>query len=161
MPTIVQASQVNQAFPLILSGEAALLESETMLANGSRTVKLAQYTIMSQIAASMKWVPWLNANLSGTDGSQYPMGIYLGDDIAAALLVAGDVPNCLILVGGALCAVDANLLVFDAGNTGVATKNTLASIPTVPTNLAIIAERWLNMLGIWPQGTLAGDQAEN
>jgi hypothetical protein len=64
-------------------------------------------------------------------------------------------------VGGALCAVDANLLVFDAGNTGVATKNTLAAIIGVPTNIAIIAERWMNIMGIFPQGTISGDQTEN
>ncbi len=162
MPTIVQASQVNSAFPLILSGEAALLEAEVILQNASRgTANLAQYTIMSQIAASMKWVPWLNANLGASDGSQYPMGVYLGDTIPYASIVAGDVTSCLILVGGALCALDANQLVFDKGNSGGGTAPTLSNIITVPTGLAMIAERWMNLQGLFPQGTQSGDITEN
>jgi hypothetical protein len=163
MPTIVQASVVNSAFPLILSGEAALLEAETILGNGSRGAgtDLKQYTIMCQVASSMKWAPWLNANLGDNTGLQYPMGIYLGDTIPAASIIAGDVTGCLILVGGALCAVDANLLVFDKGNSGGGTAPALSNIITIPTGIAIIAERWMNILGIYPQGTLAGDQAEN
>ena len=161
MPTIVQASQANQAFPFILLGEGIIADAEVILTDGSRTVNLAQYTVMSQIASTMKWVPWLNANLSGTTGTQYPMGIYLGDAIPFATYAAADVPLCPILNGGAGCLVDANLMVFDKGSTGVGTAGALSNIIGVPTNIAIIAERWLNMLGIFPTGTLYGDLTEN
>jgi hypothetical protein len=161
MPTIVQASQVNNSFPLILSGEAGVWEAEVIGANGSRSVNLAQYTIMSQVASTLVWMPWLNANLGDTTGLQYPAGIYLGDTIPYASIAAGNVANCMILAGGALCMLDVNLLVFDKGNSGVATANTLASIITAPSNIAIIAERWLNFLGLFPTGTLQGDLTEN
>lgn len=156
-----QASLANTNFPLILAGEGMIKDNETILTDGSRTVPLYQGTIMAQVASSRKWVPWLNANLGGTTGTQYPWGILVSDTITAATYAAGDVTGVQILVGGAGCQIDASLLVFDKGTTGVGTPNDLTVIPTVPTNLALTAESILNMKGLFPTQTVAGDNLEN
>jgi hypothetical protein len=157
----VQASQNNNSFPLILGGVGFIKDSQTLLTDAARTVPLYRYTLMSQVASSGKWVPWLAANLGGTTGTQYPMGIYMGDDVTAAALAAGDVTGQNILYAGHGCELDASQLVFDLGSTGGGTAATLASIPTVPANLAIQAEQILTMKGLIAVTTVAADNYEN
>jgi len=157
----VQSSQQNNSFPLILGGVGFIKDSQTILTDASRAVALKQFTIMSQVASTGKWVPWLNANLGGTTGTQYPMGIYMGEDIPAATLAAADVTGQNILYAGHGCELDASQLVFDLGPTGAGTPNTLAVIPTVPTNLAIQAEQFLALKGLIAVTTVAGDNYEN
>ena len=158
----VQTSQVGSAIPFYVGGGVPLVkDQETLLTDGSRTVPLVFGTIMSKIASSGKWVPWLNANLGATDGSQYPAGILVADGgVTAAALAAGDVTNTPILVGGGV-KVDSRQIVFDQGSTGVATANTLASVPTVPTNSAMQGETWLQIHDIYIQVTIAEDLPEN
>jgi len=157
----VQSSQTNNSFPFILGGVGFIKDSQTILTDGSRTVVLKQFTVMSQIASTGKWVPWLNANLGDNTGLQYPMGIYMGDDIAAATLAAADVTNQNILYAGHGCEIDASQLVFDKGSTGGGTAGALTNVPTVPTGLAMQAEQILSMKGIIPVTTVAGDNYEN
>lgn len=57
-----------------------------------------------------KWVPFDPSAIA--DGSALFAGIYLGDEIAAATLVAGDVTDSPMLVGGA-CTIDSGQLVFE------------------------------------------------
>lgn len=157
-----QASQTNNSFPFILSGVAFIKDAETILQIAGRTVALAQYTVMSQIASSGKWAPWLNANLGGTTGTQYPMGILMTDGgLTAAALAAGDVTNVQIMVGGKGCEIDSSQLVFDKGDGGLGTAGALTNIPTVPTNLALTAETILQMKGIFCGTTVAADNLEN
>jgi hypothetical protein len=158
---VVQVSGVNKDFPLILTGEALIIDTQTILQIAGRTVPLYNGTVMSQIASTEKWVPWLQANLAGTTGIQYPWGILVSGDVTAAALAAGDVTGVAILVGGAGVQVDLSLMVFDQGDSGGGTLPTLAMIPTVPTNLALTARSILNMKGIFPTTTLAFDNTEN
>ena len=53
---------------------------------------------------------------TGNNGENIPTGIYLGDSITAAELVAGNVVNRPVLVGGC-CTVDEDQLVFEGGLT--------------------------------------------
>ncbi len=159
----IQSSQNNITYPIILGGgQPYVKDQETLLTDVSRTVVLAQYTIMSQIASTKKWVPWLNANLGDNTGLQYPMGILMNDGgITAAALAAGDVTGAQILVGGAGVRLDFSQLVFDKGSTGGGTPNTVDSVATVPTGLALRAEAILNMKGLFVQQTVVEDLAEN
>jgi hypothetical protein len=59
------------------------------------------------------------------------------------------------------CEVDFNQLIFDLGPTGIAAANTLASIPTVPTNAALQGWMYLVMRGIYVKRTYAIDTHEN
>ena len=84
---------------------------QTLLTDGSRTAILYRNTVMAKVTASGKWVPW--TDITAVNGAAYPRGIYVGPDVTAAALAAGDVTGCDILVGGAGCQVDKNLLVFE------------------------------------------------
>ncbi len=106
-----QYRQDLSSAPLILGGVAIKKSGQTLLTDGSRTTVLARNTVMAKVTASGKWVPW--TDITAVNGAAYPRGIYVGPDVAAAALVAGDVTGCDILVGGAGCQVDKNLLVFE------------------------------------------------
>ena len=104
----VQNRQDNTTEPLILS-ENSLVRNVDIAANAQRATDLLQYTVMAEIAGTNQWVPFNAVN--GVDGSAIPRGIYLGDDIPAADLVAGVIEDVPMLVGNA--TVNASLVVFD------------------------------------------------
>lgn len=95
------------------------------------------------IAANGKLTPWL-------PGAVKPVGIYLGDSITAAALVAGNITDVAILAGGC-CTVDSQLIVFDDGVSTVDTV--LAGGQTVREALAAI--------GIFVESTIDIDGLEN
>jgi hypothetical protein len=95
------------------------------------------------VTANGKWVPFDPATV---DGSEVPQGIYMGADITAAALVAGDVIDNPITIHG--IRFDADKLVFDDGSTtldtllssGLTVREelrhlTLIAIPTRTTSL--------------------------
>lgn len=96
--------------PFIRSGDTFSKEAETIAQDAGRVAVLAPYTLMAKVAATGKWVPF--SDETATDGSAIPAGIYLGDEIAAATIAAGDVENAPILVGGS-CTIDQNQLVIE------------------------------------------------
>ena len=158
----IQTSQVGSSIPFYVGGGTPLVkDQETILTDGSRTVPLAFGTIMSKLSATGKWVPFLLANLGASDGSQYPAGILVADGgYTAAQYSAADITNAPILVGGGV-KVDSQQIIFDKGSTGVATAATLASVPTVPTGLAMQAETLLQIHDIYVQVTINEDLPEN
>jgi len=87
------------------------------------------------ITANGKFVPF---NPALADGSEIIIGIFLGDDIAFADLVAGDVEDAPILINGA--RFDGDKLVFDDGvttldtvlATGKTIRDTLTEIQLIP-----------------------------
>ena len=95
--------------PFILSGTSLAKNAEVLLTDAGRSVDLVRLTLMSKVAATGKWVPFTDE--TATDGTGIPQGIFLGDDVAAADLVAGDVVDQSILVGSALTYDDAQLVI--------------------------------------------------
>lgn len=88
----------------------AHIENSAVIAqDAARATPLAQYTLMARIAATGKYVPL--TSLTATDGSAIPAGIYLGDAITAARLVAGDITDCQIVVG--FSELDETMLVIE------------------------------------------------
>jgi len=160
-----QNSLVNSTFPLQLQGDARLLDDETLLTDSARTVPLVFGTIMAQVASSRKWVPW--TTVTATDGSAYPLAVYIGPDVAAADLAAGDVTGAPMLVGGAL--LDDTQVVFDKGSTGAGTALTLNTVingnaagsGTATPYFVMIAQRFLELKGLYIAQTVAGDTPEN
>lgn len=123
-----QSSQTNATYPFILGGTALVAENETLLTDAARTVILYQYTVMAQVAASGKWVPWTSA--TATDGSAIPQGILMNDGgVTAAALAAADVTGAQILIGSCV-EIDGGQLVFDLGSTGGGAALTLATVFT-------------------------------
>lgn len=90
-------------FILLELPRASRVDNAVLLQDAGRTTPLAPYTLMAQIAASGKWVPWTSA--TATNGAAIPAGIFLPSDIqgeiTAAQLVAGDVKDVSILTFGA------------------------------------------------------------
>jgi len=64
-----------------------------------------------------KWIPF---NPSAVNGGKTPAGIFVGDAITAAALVAGDVATQPIVIGG-LATFDPTRIVFDDGSTDIDT----------------------------------------
>lgn len=107
----LQGRTDQKNFPLIADGAAICKDNETILTDGARATVLKRGTVMAQVAASKKWVPL--TDVAAVDGSNVARGIYIGEDIAAATIVAGDVAGCPIIVYGRPCIFDAQLLVLE------------------------------------------------
>jgi hypothetical protein len=140
-------SQINlDTTPFILKSRDSITEGNaTILQDAGRVAALAPYTLMAQISASKKWVPFTDE--TAVDGSGIPSGIFLSSDIQgeipAADLVAGDVVDVPILKFGA--DIDEAKLVIENTKTldtvlAAATVNNqtvreaLLKIDIVPTN---------------------------
>lgn len=152
----VQVSANNTSVPFIRSGFSLVKESETILTDAGRTAVLVFGTVMAKIAATGKWQPL--TVLTGVDGSAVAQGIYIGEDIAAADLVAGDVVNVPILTGGA-CTVDENQVILDEGTLDiddVFSSSNAAAVYLVVTIRDLLAQR-----GIYLEDTINIDEFEN
>jgi hypothetical protein len=92
---------------------------------------------------------WAAFDPDAVNGANIPKGIYQGYEIAAATIVAGDVLDLPMLVGGA-CTIDGNQLTIEGG----ATKDTvLSSGKTI--------EETLFEIGIFIEDTVDIDEFEN
>lgn len=105
----VQVTTQNDTRDFILGLAALSKDQETIIQDAGRSAVLSFGTVMAKISASQKWTPL--TSLTAVDGSAVPQGIYVGPDIAAADLVAGDVVDVPILVGNAV--VDENQVVLE------------------------------------------------
>ena len=139
----------NRAF--ILSGMTFVKEAETIIQDAGRTAVLKFGTLMAKIAASGKWTPFINE--AATNGTAHPQGIYVGDELTAAKIVAGDVLNCPILVGG-VCTIDSGQLTIEA-------SKTLATVITVGTTDLRTVEDHLQTKGIFVESTVDAAGIEN
>ena len=110
----VQANKDNSSVPFIRFANPAVIDEEAVFSqDGARSAVLASNTLMAKIASTQKWEPFTDE--TATDGTAIPQGIYIGPDITAAALVAGDVVDNQILVGAAL--IDKNQLVIENSKT--------------------------------------------
>ena len=140
----VQVSLNNDNSPFILAGRALTEGAETIAQDAGRAVPLAFGTLMAKVAVSRKWVPFTNE--AALDGTAIPQGVYVGPEIAAADLVAGDVVDAPILVGGSVI-IDKDQLVIENSKT----LNTVITIGgTGNTDLRTVKDR-LKGMGIFVQ----------
>ena len=93
------------------------------------------------------WVPF---NPAACDGSQVPAGIYTGDTIPAAIIAAGAVTSCPIVVGGEGSEFDYSLM----------TVENSASVATVLPGGRTVRE-CLYLLGLFSMDTIDIDYFEN
>lgn len=155
-------NRVNQTnFPFFLGGAPIAKDGQTILTDGARATALAPYTVMAQVAASRKWVPLTDVTAAAT-GENTARGIYLGDSIPAATIVAGDVPNCIIAVGGSSgCSVDAQQLVLENSLT---INSVVSDDPAGADNGVVNVRRIeddLARIGIFVKNTIDIDGLEN
>jgi hypothetical protein len=147
----VQGSRENTTVPFLRSGPTLVRESETILQDAGRVDPLVPYTLMAQIAATKKWVPFTDE--AAVDGTALAKGIYVGDEIAAADLVAGDVVDVPIVVGGAAATFTKDDLVIENAKT----------LDTVVAAGAIEAHRVeddLNRIGLFAEDSVDIDEFE-
>lgn len=150
----VQTRLNNDTTPFILGGQS-LKKVGVIAQNGARTTTLKKYTVLAQIASTGKYTPYVST--SQTTGASVPCAIYLGDDIAAADLVAGDVTGVDILVGGG-CLVDKNQIVFDDG---ILSNTTVVNGAAANPYFVVTAEKCLSLFGIFQQDTIDISEIEN
>ncbi|MCK5127573.1 MAG: hypothetical protein KAR42_15055 [candidate division Zixibacteria bacterium] len=146
----VQAETDNTNVAFIRTG-FSLVKNSTIAQDGSRSAVLAYGTLMAKVSATQLWTPFIDE--TATDGTAIPQGIYLGQEIAAATLVAGNVVDSLILVGGAL-TIDVNQLVIE--NSKVLT--TVITVGT--TDLRTVRDHMANR-GIFVESTIDISSFEN
>jgi hypothetical protein len=130
------------------------------LTDGARAAVLKKYTVMAQVAASKKWVPLTDVTIEDT-GAGVARGIFMGDDVTAAALVAGDVVGQLILVGGAAATVDSQQLVLENS----VTLDTVVSDDSAGADNGVVnvrrVEDDLARIGIFVESTIDIDKLEN
>jgi hypothetical protein len=99
----VEATGTLDTTPFVLRGLPEALERSdaTLLTNAGRTTVLKQFTVLSKVSATGKYVPL--TDITAVDGTGVPCAIMLGPDVTAAALVAGDVLGVQILVGPYAC----------------------------------------------------------
>ena len=138
----VQGTRNNVNKPFIVGGQGYVKRGTVAQIPGRGTTAMAIHTLMGYNPSTKKWVPY--TNVSATDGTQRPCGILM-QSLTAASLVAGDVTDVAILIGNAV--IDDGLLVLE-------NSVTLASIITVPTNVAITVEDAMRQAGIYCASTI-------
>lgn len=104
----VQGENQNTNVPFI-HNHNSITRTATIAQDAQRTVDLLQYTVMAYNATNQNWVPF--TALADTEGESVPRAIYLGEDIAAADLVAGDIEDAPLLIGNAI--VNRDMVVWD------------------------------------------------
>lgn len=149
----VQSVSSNLNTPFILSGNSYDRSSATIAQDAARTDVLAFGTVMGRNLSTEKWEPF--SDEAAEDGTAIPQGIYVGDEIAAAALVAGDVLNCPIIVGGN-CTVDRSQVVVENSKT---LNTVIAAAANSPIRKTV--QDWLEDKGIFIETTNDIDELEN
>jgi len=143
----VQTSANITNYPFVTSGESFVSEAEVVAQDAGRATVLAKYTLMAQIPATRKWVPFTDETL--TNGQEFPLGIITAE-LSAAEIVAGDVSDVPILTGGTF-TFDENQLVIENSKT----------LDTVISTLNLTVRQWLHTRGMCPEDSMSIDEFEN
>lgn len=129
------------------TGTTALAWATAVAGTGGEGV--ADYTVVAQNPATRSWV--VLTDVTATDGTEFPRGIYAGGGITAAALEAGDVDDAVVITGGSRFTFDEDLMVF---------QGTVALTDEI-TNQNITVRAALNSLGMFPKATDFQTSLEN
>lgn len=148
----VQVRLNNDNRPFILSGDGFKETDAVFLQDAGRgAVALVFGTLVAKVAATGKYVPFIDE--TATDGTAVPAGIFVGNNITGAALVAGDVVDQVILIGASV-TIDVSQLVIENSKL----------LTTVIVGSAIFTQTvrdYLHMRGIFPETTVAISATEN
>lgn len=141
---MVQAEIDNSSVPFIrFSGPSAIIDDAILLQDAGRSGALVKFTLLAYNPTSKKFVPFEDE--AATDGTAIPVGIYLGDDITEAAIIAGDIADILVLIGNAF--VDKNQLIIE-------NSKTIDTIITVGTTDLRSVEQHLRDINIYLADTI-------
>jgi len=146
----VQGSATNQNFTFVLSGEA-LSRTVTLLQDAGRATALVYGTLMAKVAATGKWVPFTDE--TAVDGTAIARGIYCGDDVTAAALVAGDVTDAPVYVGGCFT--------YDTEQLVIENSKLLTTVVDAAAVSAHTVQDDLEKFGMYTELTVDIDELEN
>lgn len=136
----VQVSKNNSNLPFVLeSGLTVENDQGVLFQDAGRAADLVFGTALAMIVVTKKLVPY--SNEAAIDGSAIPHGVYTGETILAADIVAGDVADVQYIKGGA-CMLDKNQLVIE-------NAKTLDTVIGAGTLTASTVEKEFNKLGIF------------
>ncbi len=141
----VQTKLDNTVVPFVLTGLAVSLENAVIIQDAGRVDPLLFGTVMAKIASSGKWTPFVNE--AATDGTAIPQAIYIGPDITAAKLVAGDIADSKMLVGTNVIVAQDQIVIENSK-----TLDTVITVGT--TDLRTVRDR-LAARGIFVEETIA------
>ena len=150
----VQSSRTISTSELVRFGVSLIDHAADITQDEGRTEPLVFGTVMAYNNDDQQWVPW--TEVDATDGESIPAGIYVGDTIAAAELVAGDAVDVPILNGG-WCVIDSHKIVFDGDldlDTVVNATNEAATTPEVVDYMEVAAWQVLKWHGIHVEDTV-------
>lgn len=152
----VQTRLNNDNRPFILSGDG-FKETDAVFVQdvGRGTTALVFGTLVAKVAADGKYVPF--SSETATDGTAIPIGIFLGNDITGAALVAGDVIDQVILIGGSV-TIDTEQLTIESSKTLATVINATGGADNILTQTV---RDYLHMRGIFPESTVAISATEN
>ena len=131
---------------VITAGTSALTWAAPV--DGTGAVAILENTAMVQDPATEEWTAF--TDVTATDGTEFPRGVFVGSDISAADLAAADVTGQLIMVGGPI-TMDEDLVVF---------QNSIAYDDEI-TNLNITVRSALISIGLNPEKTEFVSHLEN
>lgn len=136
----VQNRQDQSNKPFILdSGLAVTKGSGILLTDGGRATPLLFGTLLAEISATGKLVPY--SDETAVDGTATPAGIYIGNDIPAADIVAGDIEDLQYLKG---CSV-----LIDKEQLVIENAKTISTVIGAGSVGAKTVEKSMNELGIF------------
>ena len=143
-------NQDNRSF--ILSGDSFKEADAVFLTDAGRgTTALVFGTLVSKVAASQKYVPF--SDETATNGTAVPAGIFIGNNITGAALVAGDVIDQVVLIGGNVT--------IDTSQLTIENSKTLATVIVGSAIFTQTVRDFLHMRGIFPETTVAISATEN
>lgn len=119
--------------------------------DGGRATPLLPYTLLAKVAATGKLTPFISE--VAVDGTALPSAIYMGAEISAADIVAGDVEDQIVLLGGNVY-FDRSKLVIEGG------KLTTTVIAAASVNAKTV-EDTLNERGIFLAESVETTSFEN
>jgi hypothetical protein len=137
----------NTLNPFIIGGDPSADDDGVILTDGARSAVMAQYTLLSRVPASRKWVPFTDE--TATDGTEKPQGILMSGPITAAAIAAADVTGQVILRTGAR---------FDRAQLVIENSKTLN---TVIASEDVIVADYLVGKGLVPEYTQSLSELEN
>lgn len=147
----VQVSINNSNTPFVLSGCALSRDDQVLLTDAGRTTPLEPFTLLAKVAATGKWVPFTSE--VATNGTAIVQGIYIGESIAAADIVAGDIADLNVLLGGSI-TVDVDQVIIENSKT----LDTVVTVGT--TDLRTVRDHLANR-GIFVEETVDISSFEN
>ena len=145
----VQARKDHDPSSFIVKGVGIYTTSAVIAQDGSRSEPLLSKTLLARKSADAKMTPWINE--AATDGTAIPAGIYMGSDIAAADLGAGDIENVVVLLSDAW---------FDEEKLVIENSKSLNQVILIDNDHRTLRER-LRSMGLIPVLTESSSNPEN